>query len=100
MAGGMISDGAIETRADIFDFHYIDEELRKLIDPRTQRRRAFRQFRLIGEQIGIENPDHARTRARGNHYRRAWLAGAQEFPGQIERRLAQPFIERRLSATE
>src|SRR5579875_2079442 len=87
-------------RADVLDPKHLDQELRKFVDPRTNRLGACRELRMAGEQMRIEISDHAGAGARGDYDRHTRLARFQEATRERERLIAKSLVERRLSATE
>src|SRR5713101_8138882 len=74
MAGGMVCHGVLIAGAEVLDLQHVDEELRKLEDPWTYRGGAGGSVRVVGEEIAVENLDHARARSGRHHDRRAGSA--------------------------
>src|SRR5882762_520984 len=98
MTRGMIRDGAFESRAHVFDLQHVDQELRELENPRPNRGGLLGECGFAGQQIAVEDFEHAGARTGRHHDWNSWLHRFKESTRESNRLGAESLIECDLAA--
>src|SRR5258708_4646361 len=96
----MVRDGSFEARSEVLHLHHADDELRKFIDPGTERLGSSCQVGIVREQVAVEDLDHARARSGRHDDRDSRFERFEETPRELDRGFAKALVERWLPTAE